>query len=61
MNLHDLTTLMILLIGTSGTKEIKYINYTSDYIPKLQIHQQFLAVMKSVFVSLRAVKLLVQS
>ena len=61
MNLHDLTTLMILSIGTSGTNEIKYIKYTSEYIPKLQIHKQFLATMKSVFVILRAVKLLVQS
>ena len=40
MTLHDLVTLMILLIGTSGTKEIQYMKYTSEYIPKLQIHQQ---------------------
>ena len=40
MNLHDLITLIILLIGTSGTTEIQYMKYTSEYIPKLQIHQQ---------------------
>ena len=40
MTLHELITLMILLIGTSGTNEISYIKYTSEYIPKLQIHQQ---------------------
>ena len=39
MTLHDLITLMILPIGTSGTNEIQYIKYTSEYIPKLQIHQ----------------------
>ena len=40
MTLQDLITLMILPIGTSGTNEIQYIKYTSEYIPKLQIHQQ---------------------
>ena len=40
MNLHELITLMILPIGTSGTNEIQYMKYTSEYIPKLQIHQQ---------------------
>ena len=40
MTLHELITLMILSIGTSGTNEIQYIKYTSEYIPKLQIHQQ---------------------
>ena len=40
MTLHDLVTLMILPIGTSGTNEIKYIKYTSEYILKLQIHRQ---------------------
>ena len=40
MTLHDLITLMILSIGTSGTNEIQYIEYTSEYISKLQIHQQ---------------------
>ena len=40
MTLHDLITLMILLIGTLGYKEIQYTNYTSEYILKLQIHQQ---------------------
>ena len=30
MNLHDLITLMILPIGTSGTNEIQYIKYTSE-------------------------------
>ena len=39
MNLHDLITLFILPIGTLGTNEIQYIKYTSEYIPKLQIHQ----------------------
>ena len=39
MTLHDLITLMILPIGTSGTNEIQYMKYTSEYIPKLQIHQ----------------------
>ena len=43
MTLHDLITLMILPIGTSGTNEIQYIKYTSEYIPKLQIHQQLCA------------------
>ena len=38
MTLHDLITLMILPIGTSGTNEIQYIKYTSEYILKLQIH-----------------------
>ena len=41
MNLHDLITLMILPPGTLGTNEIKYLKYTSEYIPKLQIHQQY--------------------
>ena len=40
MTLQDFITLMILPIGTSGTNEIQYIKYTSEYIPKLQIHQQ---------------------
>ena len=39
MTLHDLITLMILSIGTSGYKEIQHIKYTSEYISKLQIHQ----------------------
>ena len=39
MTLHDLITLMILPIGTSGTNEVQYIKYTSEYILKLQIHQ----------------------
>ena len=39
MTLHDLITLMILLIGTLGTNEIQYIKYISEYILKLQIHQ----------------------
>ena len=38
--LHDLITLIILLIGTSRYKYIQYIKYTSEYIPNLQIHQQ---------------------
>ena len=41
MTLHDLITLMILPIGTSGTNEIQYIKYTSEYILNLQIHQQY--------------------
>ena len=40
MNLHDLITLMNLPIGTLGTNEIQYMKYTSEYIRKLQIHQQ---------------------
>ena len=40
MNLHDLITLLILSIGTSGTNEIQYVKYTSEYISKLQIHQK---------------------
>ena len=44
MTLHDLITLMILPIGTSGTNEIQYMKYTSEYIPKLQIHQQLIVV-----------------
>ena len=42
VNLHELITLMILLIGISGTNEIQYMKYTSEYIPKLQIHQHSL-------------------
>ena len=41
MTLHDFITLMILLVGTSGTNEIQYMKYTSEYIMKLQIHQHF--------------------
>ena len=37
MNLHDLITLMILLIGISGYNEIKY---KIEYILKFQIHKQ---------------------
>ena len=33
MTLHDLITLMILLIGTPRTNEIQYMKYTSEYIP----------------------------
>ena len=39
MILHELITLIILLIGTSGTNEIQYMKYISEYILKLQIHQ----------------------
>ena len=46
MTLHDLITLMILSIGKSGTNEIQYIKYTSEYIPKLQIHQHSLLTRK---------------
>ena len=37
---------MILPIGTSWYKEIKHIKYTSEYIPKLQIHQHSLLTRK---------------
>ena len=40
MTLHEFFTLMILLIGISGTNQIQYIKYINEYIPKLQIHQQ---------------------
>ena len=40
MPLHDLFTLIILLIGTSRTNQIQYMKYISEHIPKLQIHQQ---------------------
>ena len=46
MTLHDLITLMILPIGTSGTNEIQYMKYTIEYIPKLQIHQHSLLTRK---------------
>ena len=46
MNLHDLITLMILLIGISGYNEIQYIRYTSEYILKLQRHQHSLLTRK---------------
>ena len=49
MTLHYFT-LMILAIGTSRTNEIQYIKYTSEYIPKLQIHQQSL-LTRNVFSS----------
>ena len=46
MTLHDLITLMILPIGTSGTNEIQYMKYTShEYILKLQIHQHLGVVL----------------
>ena len=45
MTLHDLITLMILPIGTSRTNEIQYMKYTSKYIFKLQIHQQFIILL----------------
>ena len=51
MTLHDFIILMILSIGTSGYNEIQMvlligtsgynIRYTSEYISKLQIHQQW--------------------
>ena len=46
MTLHDLITLIILPIGTSGTNEIQYMKYTSEYIPKLQTHQHSLLTRK---------------
>ena len=38
MTLHDLIALMNLPIETSGTNEIQYIKYVSEYILKLEIH-----------------------
>ena len=46
MNLHDFFTLMILPIGTSGTDQIQYMKYISEYIPKLQLHQHSLLTRK---------------
>ena len=46
MTLHELITLMILPIGKLGTNEIQYMKYTSEYIPKLQIHQHSLLTRK---------------
>ena len=46
MTLHDLITLMILLIGTSGTNEIQYMKYTSECILKLQIDHHSLLTRK---------------
>ena len=41
ITLHELFTLLILSIGTSGTSQIQYMKYISEYIRKLQIHQQY--------------------
>ena len=46
MTLHDLFTLLILPIGTSGTNQIQYMKYISEYIPKLQIQQNYLLTRK---------------
>ena len=46
MTLHDLITLLNLLIGTSGTNEIQYMKYISEYILKLQTHQHSLLTRK---------------
>ena len=46
MTLHELFTLLILSIGTSGTNQIQYMKYTSEYIPKIQIHQHSLLTRK---------------
>ena len=56
MTLHDFIILMTLPIGTSGYNEIQMIlpigtsryniRYTSEYIPKLQIHQHSLLTGK---------------
>ena len=60
MTLHDLFTLLNLLIGTWGhhmtqlhhryisleTSGVQYIRYTSEYILKLQIHQHSLLTRK---------------
>ena len=50
MTLHDLFTSLNLPIGTSGHDmtqplpriniRVQYIRYTSEYIPKSQLHQQ---------------------
>ena len=40
MNLPNFIILMTLPIGTSRTNGIPYMKYTSEYIMKLQIHQQ---------------------
>ena len=44
MTLHEFIILMTLSIGTLGYN----IRYTSEYIPKLQIHQQ---IIESIFKS----------
>ena len=49
MTLHDLFTSLILPIGTSGTKQIQYMKYRSEYILKLQIHQQKVSKRGNVF------------
>ena len=41
MNLHELITLIILLIGTFEANQIQYMKYISEYILKLKIHQQW--------------------
>ena len=46
MTLNELITLMNLPIGTSRTNKIQYMKYTSEYIPKLQIHQHSLLTRK---------------
>ena len=56
MTLHDFIILMTLPIGTSGYNEMQMIlsigtsgyniRYTSEYIPKLQIHQHCLLTRK---------------
>ena len=59
MTLHDLFTLFNLPIGTLGHDMtqlnykyfdrnigVQYIRYTSEYIPKLQLHQNFLLTRK---------------
>ena len=40
MNLHDFIRLIIIPIGTLGINEIQYMEYTSEYIQKLQIHSE---------------------
>ena len=46
MTLHELFTLSIIPIGTSGTNQIQYMKYISEYILKLQIHQHSLLTRK---------------
>ena len=59
MTLHEFIILMTLPIGISGYNEIQMvlligtsvynIIYTSEYIPKLQVHQQSLLTRKVFF------------
>ena len=59
MTLHDFIILMTLPIGTSGYNEIQYMKYSSEYIPKLQIHQHSLLTRKVFFRHNSSAKVLV--